>query len=81
MPTRTPEECRALADRQRAGEDLGFCDRFVREWKSPAPGRATGTSAGTTQDTLPPLPPEAARAAATAPAAPGETEPSVADEA
>ena len=33
--TRTPEECQALADRQRGGEDLGFSDAFVKAWASP----------------------------------------------
>ena len=30
--TRTPEECTALANRQKAGEALGFSDEFVRQW-------------------------------------------------
>ena len=37
IPTRTPDECRQLADRQAAGEDLGYSDDFVRDWRSPAP--------------------------------------------
>ena len=35
--TRTADECRELADRQAAGDDLGFTDDFVRAWRSPAP--------------------------------------------
>ena len=30
--TRTPRECRDLARRQMAGEDLGLSDAFVAEW-------------------------------------------------
>ena len=32
IPTRTPQECAELANRQRAGEDLGFSQAFVDEW-------------------------------------------------
>jgi len=31
-PTRSDAECRELARRQRAGEDLGLSDAFVDEW-------------------------------------------------
>ena len=37
IPTRTPEECRDLADRQHLGEDLGFSDEFVAEWRTKTP--------------------------------------------
>jgi len=33
-PTRSPAECCALANRQLAGEDLGFSDAFVKTWAS-----------------------------------------------
>ncbi len=32
LATRSEEECRDLARRQRAGEDLGLTDAFVIEW-------------------------------------------------
>lgn len=32
LATRTDAECRELARRQRAGEDLGLSDAFVEEW-------------------------------------------------
>lgn len=37
IATRTPQECRELADRQAAGEDLGFSDAFVMQWASNPP--------------------------------------------
>jgi colicin import membrane protein len=43
LGTRSPEECRALADRQKAGEDLGYTDAFVRAWATP--GGADKTAA------------------------------------
>lgn len=33
-PTRSSDECRALADRQQGGESLGFSPAFVAEWAS-----------------------------------------------
>jgi hypothetical protein len=41
LATRTPAECRHLAERQRAGEELGLSDAFVSEW---APARPPGTA-------------------------------------
>lgn len=35
IPTRTPDDCRRLADQQAAGKDLGFSDEFVRTWQTP----------------------------------------------
>ncbi len=32
LATRSIEECRDLARRQRSGEDLGLTDAFVAEW-------------------------------------------------
>lgn len=41
IPTRSPDECRRLADRQAAGEDLGFSDEFVKTWRTPPEARAS----------------------------------------
>ncbi|MCO4772565.1 MAG: hypothetical protein KDA24_21210 [Deltaproteobacteria bacterium] len=32
LDTRSPAECRELAARQKAGEELGLSDAFVNEW-------------------------------------------------
>lgn len=40
-PTRSSDECRALADRQQGGESLGFSPAFVAEWAS---GKAKRTA-------------------------------------
>lgn len=43
-PTRSSDECRALADRQQGGESLGFSPAFVAEWATGKAKRAASKS-------------------------------------
>ena len=52
--TRTPEECTALANRQKAGEDLGYSDEFVRQWATKGGASAAKAEAAPKAD--PPAP-------------------------
>jgi len=40
LRTRSPDECAAIANRQRSGEELGFSRQFMARWASEVPSKA-----------------------------------------